>query len=246
MSAEPYQSAQDDTREKLERARRGDALAREELVRENIGLVKYLVRRFTDRGMEYDDLFQYGCLGLVKAIDRFDPAYPVRFSTYAVPVILGEIRRCLRDEGPIHVSRTLRERAARIEAYVQDCVQSEQRSPSVAQISEALGMDREDVLLAMNSRKRVRSLEEPVGGEGELRLKDVIGRETMAAVDRRLTLAKLLEELPPADRDLIFRRYFKHHTQVRIAKEMGTSQVQISRMESRILKRMRELAGTDE
>ena len=246
MSAEPYQSLSDSTREKLERARKGEATAREELVRENIGLVKYLVRRFTDRGMEYDDLFQYGCLGLIKAIDRFDPAYPVRFSTYAVPVILGEIRRCLRDEGPIHVSRTLRERAAQIEAYVQECTQRDQYSPSVAQISEALGMDREDVVLAMNSRRRIRSLEEPVNGEGELCLKDVIGRETMAAVDKRLTLVKLLEDLPPADRELILRRYFKHHTQVKIAREMGTSQVQISRMESRILKRMRELAGTDE
>ena len=245
MSAEPYQSLSDSTREKLERARKGEATAREELVRENIGLVKYLVRRFTDRGMEYDDLFQYGCLGLIKAIDRFDPAYPVRFSTYAVPVILGEIRRCLRDEGPIHVSRTLRERAAQIEAYVQECTQRDQYSPSVAQISEALGMDREDVVLAMNSRRRIRSLEEPVNGEGELCLKDVIGRETMAAVDKRLTLVKLLEDLPPADRELILRRYFKHHTQVKIAREMGTSQVQISRMESRILKRMRELAGTD-
>ena len=109
------QQANQSAREKLVRAKEGDAEAREALVSENIPLVKYIVKRFLNRGAEYDDLFQYGCMGLLKAIDRFDPDYPVQFSTYAVPVIMGEIRRFLRDDGPVHVSRTIHEQARQIE-----------------------------------------------------------------------------------------------------------------------------------
>ena len=242
MSEQPYQSAPD----KLLRARSGDQLAREELVRENLALVKFIVKRFAGRGVEYDDLFQYGCLGLVKAVDRFDPAYSVRFSTYAVPVIMGEIRRFLRDDGPIHVSRTIHERARQVEAYVQAYAAEDGGQPSLAEIAGALGMEKEDVLLALNSRGRVRSLDEPVGGEGELCLKDVVGTEPMARVDARLTLSKLLRDLSDEERMLIVRRYFKAHTQTQIARDMGISQVQVSRMESRIIKRMRGLAGTDD
>ena len=241
MSAEAYQS----DRDKLLRARNGDAQAREELVRDNIALVKYIVRRFMGRGAEYDDLFQYGCLGLLKAVDRFDPDYTVRFSTYAVPVIMGEIRRYLRDDGPIHVSRTIHERARRVEDWVRGFVQEKGRQPTVEEIAEGLEMDGGDVLLALNSRRGVRSLDEKLG-DGELRLKDVLGTEPMADVDRRLTLAKLLRDLTPEERALIVRRYFRSETQTQIARDMGTSQVQISRMESRIIQRMRRMAGADD
>ena len=224
------------------RAQNGDAEAREALVRENIALVKYVVRRFLDRGAEYDDLFQYGCLGLLKAIDRFDPTYPVQFSTYAVPVIMGEVRRFLRDDGPIHVSRTIREQSRHVEEAVIALTQREGRTPTVEEISKELGLDREEVLLAVNSRQRVRSLSEPVKGETDLRLMDVLGTEVMGAVDQRLTLSKLIRDLEPQERTLILRRYFQSHTQTQIAKDMGVSQVQVSRMESRILKRMRAMA----
>ena len=237
------QQANQSAREKLVRAKEGDAEAREALVSENIPLVKYIVKRFLNRGAEYDDLFQYGCMGLLKAIDRFDPDYPVQFSTYAVPVIMGEIRRYLRDDGPIHVSRTIHEQARRIEQYAQQFELNEQRQPGIGEIARALGMDRGDVLLAMNSRSRVRSLSEPVGAEDGLRLMDVLGRECMGAVDRRLVLAELLRGLSREERALIVRRYFRAHTQTQIARDMGISQVQVSRMESRILKRMRALAG---
>lgn len=240
MSAEPYQS----DRDKLLRARNGDAQAREELVTENIALVKFIVKRFLGRGAEYDDLFQYGCLGLLKAVDRFDPDYPVRFSTYAVPVIMGEIRRYLRDDGPIHVSRTIHERARRVETWVRQYAQEKGAQPSVEEIAMGLGMEAGDVLLALNSRQGVRSLDERLG-DGEMSLKDVLGTEPMAAVDRRLTLSKLLADLSPEERALIVRRYFKAQTQAEIARELGTSQVQVSRMESRIIKRMRAQVGTD-
>lgn len=210
---------------------------------QNIALVKYIVKRFMGRGAEFDDLYQWGCLGLVKAIDRFDPDYPVQFSTYAVPVIMGEIRRYLRDDGLVHVSRTIHEQARRIEKYAAEFEAREHRRPDVHEIAAALDMDCEGVALAMNSRNRVRSLSEPVREDSELRLMDVLGAEPMRKVDERLLLSKLLRDLPAEERAIIVRRYFQSHTQTQIARDMGISQVQVSRMESRILKRMRGMAG---
>ena len=242
MSAERNES----TRDKLRRAREGDRQAREELVEENLALVRYLVKRFAGRGADSEDLFQYGCMGLLKAIDRFDPEYSVQFSTYAVPVILGEIRRYLRDDGPVHVSRTIHDNARRVEQFCAGYRAEHMSEPEVGQVAEALGMSREDVVMAMNARMRVRSLSEPIGGEeGDLRLMDVVGTEPMRDVDSRLTLAKLLRDLPEEERTLIVRRYFRAHTQTEIAKDMGISQVQVSRMESRIIKKMRMAAGEE-
>lgn len=239
MNAEGHQS----TEALLSRARAGDQQAREALVSQNTALVKFIVRRFLGRGVEYDDLFQYGCLGLLKAIDSFDPSFQVQFSTYAVPVIMGEIRRTLRDDGPIHVSRTLRELSKKVEDYIKQSGHAE--GHSAQEIADALGADRGDVLLALNCRRPMRSLDETVGGDDGLRLMDVIGTESMAVVDRRLMLSRLLEDLPESERTLIYRRYFKRHTQSRIARDLGTSQVQVSRMESRILKKLRAMAGDE-
>ena len=229
--------------ERLSKARAGDLEAREALVSENIALVKFIVRRFAGRGAEYDDLFQFGCMGLLKAIDRFDPTYHVRFSTYAVPVIMGEIRRYLRDDGPVHISRNIRELSKRIDEYVG--LEETGGSRSVKEIADALGVEKGDVVLALNIRRPIRSLDETVGGESGPRLMDLIGSEPLADVDQRLTLAKLLRDLPVDERTLILRRYFKRHTQAQIARDMGTSQVQISRMESRILKKLRSMAEAD-
>lgn len=239
MSAERNQS----TRDKLVRARSGDRQAREELVEENMALVRFLVKRFAGRGVDSEDLFQYGCMGLLKAIDRFDPDYAVQFSTYAVPVILGEIRRYLRDDGPIHVSRTIHDNARRVEQFCAEWREKHLEEPGVNEVAEGLSMSREDVLLALNARSRVRSLNEPIGGEGDLRLMDVLGSEPMRDIDSRLTLSKLLRDLPDEERTIIIRRYFKSHTQTEIARDMGISQVQVSRMESRIIKKMRKIAG---
>ncbi len=216
--------------------------ARDELVEENLPLVHYVLRRFRDRGADYEDLFQYGCMGLLKAIDRFDPAYGARFSTYAVPVILGEVRRFLRDDGPVHVSRTIHDNALLVERYREEFMHGHAREPTVDEISEGAGISREDVVLALNANGRVRSLSEPVGGDGELRLMDVIGTETMGEVDQRLLLAGLLKELTPQERTIIIRRYFRSNTQSEIARDLGVSQVQVSRLEGKILKRMRERA----
>ena len=230
------------TLEKLMRARQGDPRARDEVVEENLPLVHYVLRRFRDRGAEYEDLYQYGCMGLVKAVDRFDPAYNVRFSTYAVPIIMGEVRRFLRDDGPVHISRTIHDNALQVERFREAYIRENGREPTLSQIGEGTGLDGEAVLLAANANYRVRSLSEPVGGDGELRLMDVIGEECMAQVESRLMLKTLLKELEPEERAIIIRRYFHAHTQSAIAKDMGISQVQVSRLEGRIIKRLRARA----
>lgn len=235
LSAENYEG----TLEKLARARAGDKRAREEVVEENLPLVHYVLRRFRDRGVEYEDLYQYGCIALLKAVDRFDPAYNVRFSTYAVPIIMGEVRRFLRDDGTVHVSRTIHDDAIRTERFREEYLKANAREPTLSELEAGTGLKREALLLALNANQRVRSLSEPVGGEGELRMMDVLGEECMERVDARLTLSRLLQELEPQERAIIIRRYFHAHTQSAIAKDMGVSQVQISRMESRIIQRMR-------
>ena len=212
-------------------------------MQENLPLVHYVLRRFRDRSAEYEDLFQYGCIGLLKAIDRFDGNYGVRFSTYAVPVILGEVRRYLRDSGPVHISRSIHDNALRIERFRQDYIKENDREPGFAEIAAGVGLDEESVLLAVNACARVRSLSEPVDGEGSLRLMDTLGTDCMAEVDSRLMLGRLLRELSPEERSIIIRRYFRRHTQTEIARDMGVSQVQVSRMEGRILKRMRSRAS---
>lgn len=209
---------------------------------ENLPLVHYALRRFRDRGAEYEDLFQYGCMGLLKAIDRFDPSFGARFSTYAVPMILGEVRRFLRGDAPVHISRSIHDDALRIARFREEFLAGHAREPTVDEIGAGAGLDREAVVLALNAGRDVRSLSEPVGGDGELRLMDVIGEESMGAVDKRLLLAELLRELTPQERTIIVLRYFRSNTQSEIAQVLGVSQVQVSRLERKILNRMRERA----
>ena len=206
---------------------------------ENLKLVHYVLKRFRDRGAEYEDLFQYGCMGLLKAVDRFDPDYNVRFSTYAVPVIMGEIRRYLRDDGSIHISRTIHDNAVRIEKFRAEFMRLNGREATISEITQATGLDGEDIMLAANAKRSVRSLNESVGGDKDIRLMDVIGDDPREETDNRLLLAELLRELAPEERTLIIRRYFRSHTQSEIAQDMGISQVQVSRMEGRIIRRMR-------
>lgn len=212
------------------------------MAEENLPLVHFVAKRFRDRGAEYEDLVQYGCIGLLKAIDRFDSSYGVRFSTYAVPIIMGEIRCYLRDDGPVHISRTIHDNAMRVERFRENYVRERGREPTFDEISEAEKLSKEDVLLAINAGHRVRSLNEPVNGEGTLRLMDVIGEESMNRIDARIMLKKLLMELEPEERTVIIRRYFHSQTQSAIAVDLGVSQVQVSRMEGRIIRQLRARA----
>ena len=225
-------------RELIEKAQAGDRSAMEQMTIRHDALVKFVVRRFTGRGAEADDLYQLGRLGLVKAIRNFDTRYDVRFSTYAVPLIMGEIRRFLRDDGQIHVSRSIRQNAQRIQALCQECGEE---TPPVSEIAARLGLTEEDVLLAMEASQRPRSLNEPLGEDG-LVLADVLGQDETERTLERIELRRLIERLQPREREVIVRRYFRDETQAVIARDLGMTQVQVSRLESRILRQMREEA----
>ncbi len=183
---------------------------------------------------------QLGRLGLIKAVRNFDPeSYQVRFSTYAVPLIMGEIRRFLRDDSQIHVARSIRENAARLMRLREELGDD----TPVDELARRLSLSREETLLAMESGYAVRSLSEPLAGDGSLLLEDTIGEDRTGDVLMRIDLEAMLSRLEPKERELIRRRYFLDQTQTRIAAELGMTQVQVSRMESRVLKRLRAMTG---
>lgn len=226
-------------------AQQGDQQAKEALVCENLALVKYLVKRFLDRGKEYDDLYQHGCMGLLKAIERFDLNYDVAFSTYAVPVIIGEIRRYLRDDAPVHIARSIKENARQIERLQQEKMKAGEKIPSLEIMAKELGLTGAEVALALNACQPLRSLEEPVGKHEDISLKETLGKEYMGEVEDRILLRDLMNALPEADRKLLVRRYFYAHTQSQIAQDTGMTQVQVSRREKKIIQKMRAMAGVE-
>lgn len=219
-------------------AQDGDGRAAEEMCLRHEPLVRYVARRFMGRGREMEDLYQLGRLGLHKAVKNFDTGYSVKFSTYAVPLIMGEIRRFLRDDGQIHISRSIRENSVKVARLIEE---SGENMP-VSEMAERLGLTKEETVLAMEAGRSVRSLSEPIGEDGGLLLQDTIGSDSTEEMLGRMALHEMLSKLPPFEKELIERRYFLEQTQTSIAKELGMTQVQISRMESRILKRLRELA----
>jgi RNA polymerase sporulation-specific sigma factor len=232
--------------ELIAKAQKGDPQAMDALVRTHLALVKYVVRRYLNRGREYDDLYQMGCLGLVKAIRNFDTSFDVRFSTYAVPVILGEIRRFLRDDAPVRVSRSIKENAVKVYRYIEDYEARNAKEPALDEIASALGLSREDALLALDSARPTRSFSEPVTGDGSLTLGDTLGEDTTDRIDDRLTVDAMLKKLDEKERAIVVRRYFARHTQSEIAQDFGMTQVQVSRMESKIIARLRREATGDE
>lgn len=219
-------------------AQQGDAEAAEVMCIRHEPLVRYVARRFMGRGREMEDLYQLGRLGLHKAVKNFSAEYSVKFSTYAVPLIMGEIRRFLRDDGQIHISRSIRENSVKVARLIEECGEG----LPVSEISERLGLTREETVLAMEAGRSVRSLSEPIGDDGGLLLQDTLGEDRSGEVLNKMALEEMLSKLQPFERELIERRYFLEQTQTSIAKELGMTQVQISRLESRILKRLRELA----
>lgn len=228
----------------LKRAHEGDKKAREQLVEENMGLVYTVVRRFLGRGCEQEDLVQIGCIGLIKAIDNFDGSYEVRFSTYAVPMIAGEIKRFLRDDGMIKVSRLLKESA--VKAFRAREVLEKRRGtePTMEEISRETGISPEELALAMEAVSGVESLSQTVySGDGTPvllgdRLPD--RRDRNEELLNRMLLRQLLTLLPEDEQEVIRLRYFEDQTQVQVALRLGMTQVQVSRAEKRILKKLRE------
>ena len=226
----------------ISRAHQGDKEARDQLVTENMGLVWSIVRRFLGRGYEGEDLFQIGTIGLLKAIDKFDTSYDVKFSTYAVPMIAGEIKRFLRDDGMIKVSRSVKELATRVRRAREKLTGSMGREPTIEEIAAAVGASREEVAASMEAGAEVESLYRPVGDEDGICLMDRLEEEENGQEDllNRMVLEKLLGELKEEEREIILRRYYLGQSQTKIASQLGISQVQVSRLEKRILKQMRQ------
>ena len=236
--------SQKTTRELIARFQAGDNEAAETLVQANTALVRSIVKRFLNRSIEYEDLFQIGCMGLVKAISRFDLSYDVRFSTYAVPMIAGEIKRFLRDDGMIKVSRSLKELAARAASAREKLSDKLGREASINEIAKELCVETEDVAEAKEAARPYSSIYEPAyGADSDALLVDTVGgscRELESAVDR-VALKELLSTLSPRERTIITLRYFSDKTQSQVAAVLGISQVQVSRLENTILLRLRKL-----
>ena len=226
------------------RSHQGDKEARDTLFKENTGLIYSVAKRFLGRGVEMEDLFQIGSIGLLKAVDHFDPSYEVRFSTYAVPMIVGEIKRFLRDVGILKVSRSLKENCGRIYQAKEKLEKELGREPGLDEIAAEVELSLEEVILALESTAEVESLHKTIyqGDGNDISLMDRLpekenGQEQ--ALDR-IFLDEMLQSLDARERQLIGMRYFQNRTQTEIAAELGVSQVQVSRMEKRILKKLKE------
>lgn len=228
----------------LECAHQGDKKARDKLIEDNIGLVWSVVRRFKNRGVELEDLFQIGSIGLIKAVDKFDCSFDVKFSTYAVPMIMGEIKRFLRDDGMIKVSRSLKELSTKIYMLKEQMEKEAGREPTIVELAEALNVSPEDAAEALDAYRDVESLHKLIGtGEGhEIELMDRLENniDENECVLNRVVVNNLLDTLEGKERQLVWMRYFQDMTQMSIAKELGMTQVQVSRMEKRILNRFRQ------
>ena len=234
----------DHTAELIEKAHQGDSDARALLVEENVGLVWCIVRRYSGWGTEAEDLFQIGSIGLLKAIDKFDLTYDVRFSTYAVPMISGEIRRFLRDDGMLKVSRSLKEISYKACQAKEEFTKKYNREPTIQELSEVSGIAKEELVEAMEASAEVESLHRPVYKKdgSEVELLEILEKEekTEEKIIDQMFLYSLLEKLGKEERQLIYLRYFENKTQSETGKRLGMSQVQVSRLEKKILKWMKE------
>ena len=227
------------TLERLKKAQAGDDGAKEKLIEENVPLIKAIVKRFKGR-LEYDDLMQLGAIGFIKAMQNFDVEYGVRFSTYAVPMISGEIKRFLRDDGAIKVSRWTKSLAQKISAYIDEKLKNGEAEPTVEQLATAFDVDAQEIVFAMDAQHYLLSLSATVGDD-DLELGDKIATEECEDenIDKML-LKDLIEDLPQREKKVIVLRYFRDKTQSEIAKELGVSQVQVSRIENKVLQKLKD------
>lgn len=247
----------DPTTELLIRAKKGDKQARDTVIESNLGLVRFIVKRFLNRGYDAEDLFQIGCIGLVKAVDQFDAGYEVKFSTYAVPLITGEIKRFLRDDGMIKVSRSLKENGYRIRQAAEAFTGTYGREPNMEELQEATGLQKEEIVMAMEANVEIESIYKTIyqsdgneiylvdkviqeGGGGAL-AKDAQDSEKEKLLDHML-LEQLMEQLDGKEREVIRLRFFEDKTQTEVAGILHMNQVQVCRQEKKTLLKLRRLA----
>lgn len=234
----------DRTIELIKRAREGDQTARNQVAAENLGLVWSVVRRFVGRGHDLEDLYQIGCIGLLKCIDKFEPAFDVKFSTYAVPMIMGEVKRFLRDDGMVKVSRSLKETAYKVYTVREKMVNENGTEPTLEELASCLDIDKEEIVVALEANSEVESIYKTIyqndGNAIYLIDKLVSTEDESQKAINQLALEELMQQLDEKERTIIRMRYFEDKTQTEIAGKLGISQVQVSRMEKKVLLKMRE------
>lgn len=225
--------------------KQGDSKAREEFIQGNLRLVLSVIQRFCGRGENVDDLFQVGCVGLIKAIDNFDTTLNVQFSTYAVPMIIGEIRRYLRDNNMVRVSRSVRDLAYKVIQYREKAIKENQKEPTIDEIAKALEVQKEDVAFSLDAIQSPVSLQEPVYNDGSdsIYIMDQISdtKNTEDGWADNLTISEAMKRLSEREKMIITKRFFDGRTQMEVAEEIGISQAQVSRLEKSAIERIRKL-----
>ena len=236
-----------DTLTLINRAHQGDKLARDKILIENTGLIWSIVRRFLNRGHEGEDLFQIGCIGMLKAIDRLDTEFDVAFSTYAVPMIAGEIRRFIRDDGIVKISRKIKENQMKIMHQREIYINEKKQEPTIEELEKVCDLTKEEIVMAMDASRNVESIDkEMYSKDSAYTLMDLAEDDTNIeeTVLNKIMVQQLMDMLESKERKIINLRYFKNKTQSQVAKEMGMTQVQVSRLEKKILNSMRNEKST--
>lgn len=236
-----------DTLTLINRAHQGDKLARDKILIENTGLIWSIVRRFLNRGHEGEDLFQIGCIGMLKAIDRFDTEFDVAFSTYAVPMIAGEIRRFIRDDGIVKISRKIKENQMKIMHQREIYINEKKQEPTIEELEKVCDLTKEEIVMAMDASRNVESIDKEMYSKDlAYTLMDLAEDDTNIeeTILNKIMVQQLMDMLESKERKIINLRYFKNKTQSQVAKEMGMTQVQVSRLEKKILNSMRNEKST--
>lgn len=233
---------QDETLGLIKKAQAGDECAKERLINENSPLIKSVIRWFKDKGIENEDLYQLGCLGFLKAINNFDVSFNVKFSTYVVPMVVGEIKRFMRDDGAVKVSRAIKGLNLKINKFVDNFLMQNGRSATIAEIAKHFNISEQEVVLAMDSAKMPVSLYTPFddGEEDGLSIIDRFDSQENEDFVDKFALKELIDKLEERDKKIILMRYFYDKTQSEIAERLGVSQVQVSRLENKILENLKK------
>ena len=222
-------------------AQKGDDFSKEKLIFENSPLIKSVIRRYKNKGVETDDLYQLGCMGFVKAINNFSPDYNVKFSTYAVPMIAGEVKRFLRDDGSVKVSRSIKHNAIQIKNFISTYQCMKGYEPSIDEIATQLNLDPQDVVLTLEASSQLISIDEKLDDEDDsLAERTQDGFSPDKLVDK-IVIRDMIDKLPAREKRVIIMRYYLDKTQTEIANSLGVSQVQISRIENKILENFKEM-----
>lgn len=226
----------------IQNAKKGDELAKEKLIMINSPLIKSIVKRYLGKGVDYEDLYQLGAMGFVKAINNYDPSFNVKFTTYAVPMIAGEIKRFLRDDGSIKVSRSIKHNAVMIKNFIAEYYKKYGKNPTIDQISQEFQMDKHDLIFTMEASTTPLSINEKYGTDEEscTVLDKLCDSFTVDRYIDKLAIRDMIDNLSSREKQVIIMRYYFDKTQTEIAKELGVSQVQVSRIENKVLKEMKE------